>query len=404
MNRHISGTRTLFVALMVASAAVMVSGVTGCQPTNEFKAPPPPKVTVAKPVERPVVAEMQFTGTTRATAAVDLRSRVNGYLERVEFTDGTMVQEGDLLFVIEQAPYRTALAQARAERQKAEAALQLAEVQASRTEQLLRRNAASQQELDVQRAELETAKANVAAAEAAVEHAQLQLTYTEIHAPITGRIGRRMIDPGNLVQAEQTLLATIESVDPVYAEFYVSESDLIRLTEMERQEELPDPRETPPKLLLQLGSNDEKAFPGQLDFQATSVDPGTGTILRRGIFDNPSGELIPGMFVRIRAPLGEPKAKLTVEERALGADQRGDYLLVVGKDNSVEYRPVTLGVAKEGWRVVESGIEANDWIVVNGLQRARPGTTVDPERPEDETRTARSETKNERSSSREPQG
>jgi RND family efflux transporter MFP subunit len=335
---------------------------------------------------------------------VDLRARVNGYLRQIEFTDGAMVQEGDLLFVIEQAPYKNALARAEADLQKAQAALQLAQAQFDRSEQLARRNATSPQEVDVQRAELASAKADVAGAQASLKTATLNLEYTEIHAPITGRIGRRLIDIGNLVQTEQTLLATIESVDPVYAEFHVSESDLLRMTELVREEVMPDPRETPPELFLQLGADAETSFRGHLDFQATSVDPSTGTILRRGIFDNPTGELSPGMFVRIRAPLGEPKPKLTVEQRALGADQRGDFVLVVNKENVVEYRPVKLGIAKEGWRVVEDGLKDGEWIVVNGLQRARPGATVDPERPAGETQTATAESKNEGSASKGPQG
>ena len=362
----------------------VMAAVSGCQPTNEFQPPPPPEVTVAKPVEREVIDEMQFTGTTRATAKVDLRSRVNGYLRSIEFEDGAMVQKGDLLFVIEQEPYRTALAAAKADRQKAEASLQLAEANLTRTQQLARRNATSPQEVDVQEAEVATAKANVAAADAAIEQAELNLKYTEIRAPITGRIGRRLIDEGNLVQIEQTLLVTVESIDPIYAEFYVSENDILRLMQMVRQDELPDPEQTPPELFLQLGDATHTAFEGRLDFQATSVDPSTGTVLRRGIFDNPNGQLLPGMFVRIRTPLGKPKPKLLVEQRALGADQRGDYVLVVNGKNVVEYRPVKLGIVRDSLRVVEEGIAEGDWVVVNGLQRARPGTTVDPQRPETE--------------------
>ncbi len=235
-------------------------------------------------------------------------------------------------------------------------------------------------DVDIQEAELATARADVAAAEAALKQARLELGYTEIRAPIDGRIGRHLVDVGNLVQAEQTRLATIETIDPIEVDFYVSETDLLRFMEMLRQNRLPNPAEKPP--VLYLGLANEQGFPhkGHLTYRELGVDPGTGTILRRAVFPNPDGTLIPGLFVRIRAPLGEPESRLLVPEQALGADQRGDFLLVVRDDNVVEYRPVQPGVAVGGMRVIRSGIDESDAVIVNGLQRVRPGAKVNPQR------------------------
>jgi RND family efflux transporter MFP subunit len=375
-----SSWRAGILAVALSALAVGCLAV-GCAPKNAFVPPPPPQVTVAKPVQRDVADSMTFTGWTQATATVDLRSRVNGYLERVEFKDGAMVQEGDLLFVIEQEPFNTAMAAAQAELQKAKAALQLGESEFARTKQLVARQASTQAELDVSAAQLETAKANVAAAEATVRKAKLDLQYTEIRAPLSGQIGMHLVDPGNLVQAEQTLLAKIEAIDPIYAYFSVGESDLLKIMELSRQrgKGVEEVQEHPPKLYL--GLADEEDFPrqGHFDFSERRIDRQTGTALRRGVFDNKDRQLIPGLFVRIRAPLGEPQPRLLVEERAVSADQRGDYLLVVNDKNEVEYRPVKLGLTTEGMRVVENGVTADDLIVVNGLQRARPGIKVDPQ-------------------------
>ncbi len=360
-------------------AAALLVLFAGCEARNEFVPPPPPKVTVARPVEREVRDYVEFTGTTRATATVELRARVNGYLRQIGFEDGAMVQKGDLLFVVEQKPYRNALQAAQAELQKAEASLQLEQATNQRVTELVQRRAASPQELDVQKAKLATAKAEVASAEAAVVQAQQNLDYTEIRAPLSGRIGRHLVDEGNLVTAEQTLLATIESIDPIHAYFYVSESELLRFREMMRNNKLPDPEKTPIELELQLANETDFPHRGYVDYRQLGVDPSTGTVERRGVFPNPDNTLIPGLFVRVRAALGASQPKLLVDSRALGADQRGDFVLVVNEKNEVEYRPVKLGIDVGGLRVIEDGVSADDWIVINGLQRARPGSTVAPE-------------------------
>jgi RND family efflux transporter MFP subunit len=364
----------------VTRAMLGVAALAGCGTKNEFVPPPPPQVTVARPVTREVADALEFTGWTEATDAVDLRCRVNGYLEQVLFEDGAMVDKGQMLFVIEQAPFEAALAASRAELAKAEASLQLEQSEYDRTVPLVRRGATTEADLDVAAAELATAKANVAAAEAALKQAELNLSYTEVRSPIKGRIGRRLVDPGNLVQAEQTLLGRVESYDPIYAYFSVSESDLLRYVSLtvDGGGSLQSMEQDPPKLYLGLAN--EEGFPreGRFDFSERSIDRETGTAMQRGVFENDNWTLVPGLFVRIKAPVGSPRSRLLVEERAVSADQRGDYLLVVGDKNIVEYRPVKLGIVTNGLRVIEDGVEADDLIVVNGLQRARPGAPVAP--------------------------
>jgi RND family efflux transporter MFP subunit len=359
---------------------VLLSAMYGCERPSEFVPPPPPEVTVQQPQTRDIVDHANFTGNTQATATVELRARINGYLQQIAFEDGASVKQGDLLFVIEPAPFQAALEARSADLQRAKAALQLAQVELKRNELLEQKKIASQQDVDQRRADLSTTRANVAVAQAAVSNAKLDLDYTEIRAPVTGRIGRHLVDVGNLVQSQQTLLATIESIDPIYAYFYVSESDLLRFRQMIRDNELPDPEEKPP--LMRLGLANEKGFPheGYVDFRDLGVNPDTGTILVRALFPNPRQILLPGLFVRLRAPVGEPKPRLMIDERAVAADQRGKYVLVVNDENKVEYRSVELGLAEKGMREIIDGVLPQDWVVVNGLQRARPGATVTPQR------------------------
>jgi RND family efflux transporter MFP subunit len=297
----------------------------------------------------------------------------------VLFDDGAMVEKGQVLFVIERAPFETALAAAQAEQEKAEAARQLAQSDYDRTVPLIPRGAKTQADLDVAAAELATAKANVAAAEAAVKQARLNLDYTEIRSPISGRLGRHVVDAGNLVQSEQTLLGRVESYDPIYAYFSVSESDLLEYVSLtvESGGSLQAMEKDPPKLYLGLANEEGYPREGHFDFSERSIDRQTGTAMQRGVFANKDWTLVPGLFVRIKAPVGSPRPRLLVQERAVGADQRGDYLLVVNDKKIVEYRPVKLGSVSEGMRVVEEGVGPDDLVVVNGLQRARPGAPVD---------------------------
>jgi RND family efflux transporter MFP subunit len=351
----------------------------GCQKPNQLVAPPPPKVTAAKPAERAIADTVEFVGTTEPTVTVDLRARVGGYLKQILFKDGENVKQGESLFVIDQAPYEVALESAVAAQQKAAASLGLAQSQLKRMTPLVG-SAITQEEYDVQSAQVETAKADVAAAAATVKKARQDLGYTEIKAPVAGRIGRHMVDIGNLVQAQTTPLANIQTLDPIYAKFDVSENDFLRYMEMFRKNQLPDPEKNPPKLRLALANEEGYPHEGILDYRDLTFDSGTGTAMRRAIFPNPSWQIIPGMDVRIQGQVGSPQPKLLVDERAIGTDQRGDYLLVVNDKNVVEYRLVKIGSRVGGMRVIEKGIGKDDWVIVNGLQRARPGATVNPDK------------------------
>jgi RND family efflux transporter MFP subunit len=258
--------------------------------------------------------------------------------------------------------------------------MQLAQVAFRRNQLLRQKTIVSQQDVDERRADLAATQANVAVAKAAITNAQLDLDYTEIRAPITGLIGRHLVDVGNLIQSQQTLLATIESMDPIYAYFYVSESDLLRFRKMIRDHELPDPQKQPP--LMRLGLSNEKGYPheGHVDFRDLGLNPDTGTILVRARFPNPNRVLLPGLFVRLQAPVGAPKPRLMINEQAIAADQRGQYVLVVNAENKVAYQSVELGLASDGMREVISGIAPDAWVIINGLQRAQPGATVKPAR------------------------
>jgi RND family efflux transporter MFP subunit len=361
-------------ALILAALAA-----TGCQQTNAYVEPPPAEVDVAQPVERPIVQQLEFTGVTRAVEAVDVRARVAGYLQQVAFEDGAQVEAGQLLFVIEPEPYEAALDLAKAALQKAEATLALAEADLARTKPLVGSGALTDQELDVKEANVATAKADVASATASLRQATLDLSYTQVKSPIRGRASRHMVDVGNLVQSGDTVLTRVEAFDPIHVYFAVSESDVLELNKKTASGEATANGVSP---VIYMGFSGEEGFPheGRLDFADVGVDPQTGTQMRRGEFKNPKGRLVPGLFVRVRLPVGEPSPGLLIPDKSISADQRGEYVLVVNEKNVVEHRQVNLGLRVANMRVVTSGVAAGEWIVVNGLQRARPGAKVKPVR------------------------
>lgn len=361
----------LFVLLGILSLA-------GCQKSNQFVAPPPPQVTVSLPVEQDVQEYYETTGQTRASKTVVLRARVSGYLQEIHFKDGDLVEKGQLLYLIDPAPYEAEVASARAAQEKASAQLHLAEQTLKRTKELAAKQVATASELDIQEAEVASSKADLGAAEARLKEAKLSLDYTKITAPFAGRIGQHMVDIGNLVQIGETTLAKIEATDPIYAYFTISEADLLRFLKMAQKGEIKINEADPLRIELALGDSDEFEFAGKLDFREFGVDPDTGTTERRAVFDNTDGGLIPGLFVRVRGKVGDPAKKLLVPEEALGSDQRGDFLRVVNDKNIVEHRAVNTGILVDGKRVIESGLNPNDRVVVVGLQRAQPGKEVSP--------------------------
>lgn len=361
-----------------APIAILLATLAGCAPRNQYAPPPPPVVDVAPPVKQDVTEYFEATGTTEPSAVVELRARINGYLKEIHFKDGQMVKQGDLLFVIEPEPFEVELKSAQANLRKTEATLKLAELDVERAQTLAGRGATTKQEVDTRIANRDSAAADEAAAEAAVRRAELDLDYTKIYAPLTGRIGRHLLDIGNLVQAELSILARIEAVDPIYVYFNISETDLLRFTEMRLAGTLPDIEKNPPTIMLGLQNEDGFPHQGHLDFAETSADAGTGTIVRRAIFPNTEGAIVGGLFAKLRAAIGPPQQRILVPERAIGTDQRGKYVLVVNGDDVVQQRPVKLGPVVNGLVVVLSGVEPNERVVVNGLLRARPGSKVTP--------------------------
>jgi RND family efflux transporter MFP subunit len=362
---------------------ILLSGVlSGCSEKNEYVEPPAPEVTVSKPMVKNVTEYLKFTGTAKAIEEIDIRARVEGFLESVQFEDGAYIKKGQLLFIIDPKPYKTAVENARGRLGRHQAQLERAEKEYQRNLKLFKQNAASEANVVKWKSEMEESKAAVLSAQAALDKARLDLGYCTIRSPISGRISRRKMDVGNLVGAgEKTLLTTIRQGSPIYAYFSINERDLLRVMKMARQEGIP--ADNPDKIVLELGLANETGFPhkGHLDYADSTVDPKTGTLELRGVFPNPGPPyiIVPGLFVRLRLPVAERENALLVTERALGLDQGGRYLLVVNNEKKVEQRHVKIGALRDGMRVIEEGLKPEDQVVVKGIQRAIPGAKVTPQ-------------------------
>lgn len=339
-----------------------------------------PTVTVAKPVVRDVIDADEFIGRFEAVDEVSIRARVGGYLDQVFFTDGAMVKKGDKLFVIDQRPFRTALSQAEASLEAARSTLVFAETTFKRTESLAGTGTLSVSRLDDDRRALLSAQANVRGAEAAVERARLDLDYTTITAPLSGRVDRRLISPGNLVQADQTVLTTIVSLDPIDFYFDVDERRLLSYarTARERGSALQEGAGSIP-VLVTIADANEPPFEGKLDFAENRVDNETGTMRVRARFANPKFVLQPGLFGRVEVEGSNTYRAVLVPDEAIAADQNERIAYVVGEDGSVATKPVRLGPRLHGYRVIRSGLTGDETVVVNGLMRVRPGVKVKPE-------------------------
>ena len=365
------------VAIFVALACM---SMLGCGEKAQVAVPPPPEVIVSHPLKKEVTQYLEFTGTTAALEFVEIRARVEGWLESINFTPGSKVKKGDLLFVIDPRPFQAQVDQDEAALKGKQADLQLKQVNLKRAQQLLSSASISQLQYDQQSAEEAVANAQVGIANADLDKAKLYLDYTQVTSPTAGRVSRNYVDLGNLVGAagDKTLLTEIVNDTSVYVYFDVSERDLLMiLRKWPRIEtEATSEREKPPAY-LQLA--DETGYPheGKVDFVESRVDPSTGTLRVRAIFSNDGGLLVAGLFGRIRVPM-EKKEAFLVPELAVGISQAGRYVLVVNKDRIVEQRLVKTGQLEGTLRVIEGGLDKNEWIVVNGIQRARPGAKVSP--------------------------
>jgi len=341
------------------------------------QAPPPPPVTVVRPLARQVTDYLELTGNTQAIMTVQLRARVAGYLDKVFFQDGQFVKRDQLLFLIQQNTYQDALRQAEAAVLMQKAQLEYASAQFARYSELLARKAAAQSDVDNWRYQRDAAKANLMNAEASRDLATLNLDYTEVRAPFDGRIDRRLVDPGNLVgSGETTVLAAVNQTNPLYTYFTISESDLARLTGETRWE---PGKSRSQKWPVFMGVLNEQGYPheGLLDFASISVTPTAGTLQMRGVFRNEDGKVMPGVYARVRVPVKQRKA-LLVPQEALGFDQRGSFVLVVNREGAVERRAVKTGVTVDGMRAIDEGLSLQEWVVARGTLKAIPGRKVTP--------------------------
>ena len=377
----------LVIAAVIALSAVLWTACSraDAQSTN---APPLPKVTVAEVVSRDVTEWDEFTGRLEAVNSVAIRPRVSGYVAAIRFDEGAMVRKGDLLFEIDARPFQAEVDRLRAELMRVEATVRRAENDLERAKRLSTDNAMSPEEIDRRAAFAEESEAQVQAVEAALRAAELNLEFTRVTSPIDGRVGRAIVTAGNLVSSgpgEATLLTTIVSLDPMYASFDADEQTFQRYVNLAREGKRASARQI--GLPIQMALPSDEGFPhrGELDFLDNQINSATGTIRGRAIFRNHDRSLTPGSFVRLRLPGSSSYRAHLIQDRAVGTDLDKRYVYVVGKDGKVEYRVIQLGPVIDDLRVVRSGLEAGDVVVINGLQRIRPGAQVDTEKAAMET-------------------
>ena len=357
--------------------------VVACGHSAPPQGPPPAmEISVAVVPEREITEWDEYTGRLEAVDTVEIRPQVSGYLQKVEFAEGKEVRKGDVLFQIDPRPFQAELDRAMAAQEQAQTGAELARADLARGDKLLASRAISQEEYDQRVAASRNAGAQVKSAAAAVQVAQLNLDYTRIRSPINGRIGRAEVTQGNLVSGgpgtQGSRLATVVSLQPMYAYFEAAEQDYLKYFDMARSGERPISINTKNPVYLALGNETEFKHAGYMDFVDNRVNTSTGTLMGRAVFANPDHYLAAGMFVRVRL-IGKGKYKgALINDRAIATDQDRRYVLVVGEGDKVEYRAVTTGPFVDGLRVVRSGVKPGDRIIVNGLQRVRPGMTVKP--------------------------
>jgi len=368
----------------LAFIAAWCAFTTGCKETSTEQpaAKSLPDVTVAHPALRRIPDYAEFTGRTDALDSVDLRARVSGYLQKINFKPGDEVTTGQLLFQIDPDPFQAALDQAKGQVTALTARSERLKKDVERYTTLLPQKAISQQDFDKAVAEQQETAGSLDGANAAVEHAQLMLKFTKVTAPCDGRIGRNLISVGNLVAADTTVLAHIVSVGQIYAYFDVDENTYQRYQKLEAEMKAdPKPRA---KAVVELrrATDDTFAHAGKIDFIDTELNRNTGTIKVRAVFDNNDDQIKPGEFAEIRIQIGDPTDSLTIPEDAVGSDLGRKYVFVVDAHGKVHYTPITTGTARDGYIVIRSGLKPADWVVVDGIQRVRDGATVKPPKPD----------------------
>ncbi len=376
MMARISATR-------LGAGSLLLLALAACGDNGPPAGPPPPSVTIAHPVKRTIVDQDEYVGRFVAVDMVEMRARVSGYLDKVHFQDGQIVKAGDLLFSIDKRPFQNTLDQARGNLAQAKANLAFTEGDLGRAEKLVRDKTISEQLFDQRTQAKRIAEASVAANEAAVRQATLDLEFTELKAPVTGRIGDRRVAPGNLVTGgaagNTTLLATIVSIDPIRFEFTADEGAFLRYTRLAKDGKDTQSRGVTTPVELKLLDEADFIHQGTIDFVDNVIEQSSGTIRGRAAFPNPSGLFTPGMFGRVRVPGSPPYEALLVPDTAIGTEQVRKFLLVVDADNTVRQKYITPGSLQGDLRIVKSGLESGDRVIVNGLMRARPGIKVAPQ-------------------------
>ena len=374
-----SPLRALTVVVLIGLAPI----VAACGRSQQQAAPPPPKVTVAKPFKRTIVDQDEYVGRFVAIDVVEVRARVSGYLDKVHFQDGQMVKQGDLLFTIDKRPFQNTLDQARANLETARSNVIFTQADVTRGQQLLRDRTISEQIFEQRAQALRNAQSAVAASEAMVRQAELDLEFTELRAPVAGRIGDRRVTPGNLVTGgtggATTLMAIIVSIDPIRMEFTFDEASLLRYERLARDGQTDVTGRGNVPVRLKLIDEQEFSHYGRMDFIDNVIDRATGTIRGRAQFANSDGLFTPGMFARVQVPASAPYEALTVPNSAIGTEQVRKFIYVVDKDDIARQRFVTLGQVIDDLRVIKEGVSADDRVIVNGLMRVRVGQKVTPE-------------------------
>lgn len=385
--RHESGTCHAGGSSIVAmSWLLLVSVLGGCgRPADQQAAsPPPPQVKIAQPLYQEVRAWDEYPGRIEAVESVDVRARVDGYLEKVNFRAGERVEKGDLLFLIDPRPFRALLSRSQADLEQARARLALAKNNLARAELMFKSKAISEEEYDARSKGLAEAQAAVQSAEATVYSARLNLEFTEVRAPISGRVGRELITAGNLVKgggADATLLTFIVSTDPVYVYVEVDERSALKYRRLAGAD-CAEQKSGGGCMAAEMALADETGFlhRGNIEYESPRLTASTGTLTLRAVFPNQDGILSPGLFARLRVPGSAPFQALLLPDRAVATDLAQKFVWVMGADNKVERRPVVLGALIDGRRVIAEGLKRDEWVVVEGIQKLKPGSPVQPEK------------------------
>jgi len=393
MNGSSSAARIVVALLPILSIAMA-----GCARAPAEVPTEPAEVTVSRPVERDVTDYADFTGRTAAVDSVEIRARVWGYLDKVNFQEGALVKKGDVLFEIDPLTYRAALDQAEGNLASIQARVDRLDADLARARRTVASGALSREEFDKVAGDRGEALASRTALRAALERAKLDLQYTKVIAPVSGRVSRYVVTVGNLVQAGDqaggTLLTTVVSVDPMYVYFDVDEYTALRVRRLVREGKSDSPRDGGFPVSLGLANEDGHPHRGTINFVDNQVNPRTGTIRVRGVFPNQDQVLLPGLFARVRTPIGRPHKALLVSERALDTDQGQKVLYVVNEKNEVVSRPIQLGALQDGLREITDGLKPGERVIVNGLQQVRPGVTVEPKLVDMPKPNPKSETRN----------